>query len=68
MESFAKIVNGENLLTIFIEHSILDVWQNSKYVSVIYHSMFETLISLIQFQCKFMHFEIGTITIHLTQS
>ena len=34
MEPFA-IVNGKNPLTIFAKYSILDVWQGSKYATVI---------------------------------
>ena len=30
MDCFVKIVNGLNLLTFFVRHSILDVWQGSK--------------------------------------
>ena len=37
MDCFVKIVNGLNLLTFFVRHSILDVWQGSKYTSVIYY-------------------------------
>ena len=40
MECFAKIFNGEKLLTFFVKHSILDVWQNSEYHSVICCSLF----------------------------
>ena len=36
MDCFAKMVNGLNLLTFFVRHSILDVWQSPKYTSVIY--------------------------------
>ena len=28
------------LLTFFLKHSILDIWQGSKYTSVIYYSLF----------------------------
>ena len=35
MDCFKKI--GLNLLTSFVRHSILDVWQGSKYTSVIYY-------------------------------
>lgn len=31
MGRFSKIVNGQNLLIMFIKHSILDVWQVSVY-------------------------------------
>ena len=37
MDCFVKIVNGLNLLTFFVRHSTLDVWQGSKYTSVIYY-------------------------------
>ena len=30
MDCFVKIVNGLNLLRLFVRHSILDVWQGSK--------------------------------------
>ena len=33
MESFVKMNNGFQLLTIFQKHSIVDVWQVSEYVS-----------------------------------
>ena len=33
MESFAKMTNGFQLLTIFQKQSIVDVWQVSEYVS-----------------------------------
>ena len=33
MESFAKIVNGFQSLTIFAKRYILDVWQGSEYAS-----------------------------------
>ena len=43
MECFVKILNSKKLLTIFTQQSILDVWQGSKYVSVIcYSSLGET--------------------------
>ena len=38
MDCFVKIVISLNLLTFFVRHSILDVWQGSKYASVIYTS------------------------------
>ena len=38
MELYAKIINGFQVLTIFAEDSVLDVWQGSKYVSVLYLS------------------------------
>ena len=34
MERFVKIVNSWTLLTIFVELSILDVWQRSEYAYV----------------------------------
>ena len=34
MEGFVKIVDSWKLLTIFVELSILDVWQRSKYAYV----------------------------------
>ena len=34
MEVFATIVNGWNLLTIFVKRSILHVWMSSEYESV----------------------------------
>ena len=37
IDCFVKIVNGLNLLNFFVRHSILDVWQGSKYTSVIYY-------------------------------
>ena len=37
MDCFVKIVNDLNLLTFFVRHPILDVWQGSKYISVIYY-------------------------------
>ena len=40
MECFAKKDNGKKPLTISVKHSILDVWQSSKYASVIYYSLF----------------------------
>ena len=40
IECFAKIVSGQRLLTFFVKHSILDVWQGSQYASVICHSLF----------------------------
>ena len=33
MDLFAKIVNGFNQLTVFIESSISDVWLGSEYLS-----------------------------------
>ena len=36
MECFVETVNGENLSTIFPKRSILDFWQGSECVSVIY--------------------------------
>ena len=33
MDQFAKIVNGSNLLAIFVKGSILDVWQVSENAS-----------------------------------
>ena len=35
MERFVKMVSGSYSLTIFEKYSILDVWQDSEYVSVI---------------------------------
>ena len=40
MEYFAKIVDGIKLLTFFVKHSILDIWQGSDYASVISYSLF----------------------------
>ena len=37
MDCFVKIVNDLNLLTFFVRHPILDVWQGLKYISVIYY-------------------------------
>ena len=33
MECFAKIVNGYKSLIIFVERSILEIWQGSQYAS-----------------------------------
>ena len=33
---FARVVNGFQLLTIFVKHSILDIWHGSEYSSVAY--------------------------------
>ena len=41
MELFEKLVNGFQLLTIFIKSSILDVWQGSEYASELEHEHFE---------------------------
>ena len=35
MESFPKIVNSFQLLTLFAKSSILDAWQGSEYASAI---------------------------------
>ena len=40
MECFAKIVNSWKLLTFFVKHAILDVWQGSEYASAICYSLF----------------------------
>ena len=37
MDCFVKVVNDLNLLSFFVRHSILDVWQGSKYTPVIYY-------------------------------
>ena len=34
MEGFAKIVSNSHSLTIFVKHSILDIFQGSEYASV----------------------------------
>ena len=36
----AKIVNRWKLLTFFLKHYILNVWQGSEYTSLIYHILF----------------------------
>ena len=40
MDCFVQIVNDKKLLTFFVEHSTLDVWQVSKYASVLCCSLF----------------------------
>ena len=35
MDCFVKIVNGLNLVTFFVRHSVLNVWQGSKYISAV---------------------------------
>ena len=35
MERFEKKFNGKELLTIFVNYSILDIWQGSEYTSEI---------------------------------
>ena len=32
-EAFSEIINGQKPFTIFVKHSILDVWQRSDYTS-----------------------------------
>ena len=39
MENFVKTVNGYKPFTLFVKHSILDIWQGSEYKSVICYSM-----------------------------
>ena len=39
-EYFPNIVNSYKPLTIFVKHSILDVWQSSDYAFVICYSLF----------------------------
>ena len=64
MECFAEIVKGQRLLTFFVKHSNLDVWQSSEYKSAICYSLFgkidDVLMRLIQLQRKFTHFKIQT--------
>ena len=37
MDCFVKIVNGLNLLTFFVKHTILDVSRGSKFTPVTYY-------------------------------
>ena len=44
MECFLKTFNDKKLLTFFAKHSILDVWQNSEYPSVVCYSLFGKIV------------------------
>ena len=46
LESFAKIIDSEKLLTVFTKHFILDVWQSSEYVSSKHYENFGIYILL----------------------
>ena len=46
MELFAKIVSGFRPLTVFTKTSILNVWQGSKYTSVINNAKFDKKVSV----------------------